>query len=122
MAGLIAERQPLTLTLPDGQYHIDAAAVCLPGFWRLEEKFRMSLDTLHFEANVPHYGAKLQKPMNRFFKNLSPEKPVIRNNVRRLHVDFKSTHLLMFAVLHATGRRPPLVPPDGQPDQRPSGV
>ena len=40
----------------------------------------MSLDTLHFEANVPHYGAKLQKPMNRFFKNLTPEKPVIRNN------------------------------------------
>jgi hypothetical protein len=98
MAGLIAERQPLTLTLPDGQYH------------------------MHFEANVPHYGAKLQKPMNRFFKNLSPEKPVIRNNVRRLHIDFKPTHLLMFAVLHATGRRPPLVPPDGQPDQRPSGV
>jgi hypothetical protein len=67
-------RQQLIIALPDGQYHIDAAAVCLPGFWRL--------DTLHFEANVPHYGAKLQKPMNRFFKNLSPEKPVIRNNVR----------------------------------------
>jgi hypothetical protein len=85
-------RQQLIIALLDGQYHIDAAAVCLPGFWRLEEKFRMSLDTLHFEANVPHYGAKLQKPMNRFFKNLSPEKPVIRNNVRLLRFDPHSTH------------------------------
>ncbi|KAJ5911415.1 uncharacterized protein N7473_000718 [Penicillium subrubescens] len=64
----------------DGQYHLDAAAVCLPGFWRLREKFRMSLDTLHFEAGVPHYAAKLQKSMNRFFQNLTPDKPVERNN------------------------------------------
>jgi hypothetical protein len=85
-------RQPLIIAPPDGQYHIDAAAVCLPGFWRLEEKFRMSLDTLHFEANVPHYGAKLQKPMNRFFKNLSPEKPVIRNNVRLLRLQSQFMH------------------------------
>ncbi|PLN76116.1 hypothetical protein BDW42DRAFT_179381 [Aspergillus taichungensis] len=64
----------------DEQYHLDAAAVCLPGFWRLKEKFRMSLDTLHFEAGVPHYAAKLQKSMNRFFKALTPDKPVERNN------------------------------------------
>ena len=41
----------------------------------------MSLDTLHFEAKVPHYGAKLQKSMNRFFKTMTAEKPVTRNNV-----------------------------------------
>ncbi|KAJ5995559.1 hypothetical protein N7481_002536 [Penicillium waksmanii] len=64
----------------DGQYHLDAAAVCLPGFWRLKEKFRMSLDTLHFEAGVPHYEAKLQKAMNKFFQKLTPDKPVERNN------------------------------------------
>lgn len=65
----------------DGHYHIDAGAVCLPGFWRLKDKFRMSLDTLHIEAKVPHYEAKLQKSMNRFFKAMRPEKPVTRNNV-----------------------------------------
>lgn len=43
----------------------------------------MSLDTLHFEAGVPHYAAKLQKSMNRFFHNLTPDKPMERNNVRR---------------------------------------
>ncbi|RKL25541.1 hypothetical protein BFJ68_g178 [Fusarium oxysporum] len=58
----------------NGQYHLDAGAVCLPGFWRLSEKFRMSLDTLHIEAKVPHYQTKLQKSMNRFFKTMQPDK------------------------------------------------
>ncbi|KAK4936117.1 hypothetical protein LTR10_022961 [Elasticomyces elasticus] len=64
----------------DGQYHLDAGAVCLPGFWRLREKYRMSLDTLHIEAGVPHYQEKLMKSMNRFFKTMTPDKPVVRNN------------------------------------------
>lgn len=72
--------------LVDGQYHFDAGAVCLPGFWRLREKFNMSLDTLHIEAGVPHYQEKLQKSMNRFFKSMLPEKAVIRNNVSSLEV------------------------------------
>lgn len=64
----------------DDEYHLDAGAVCLPGFWRLREKFRMSLDTLHLEAKVPHYPTKLQKSMNRFFKSMQPDKAVVRNN------------------------------------------
>ncbi|KAF2009650.1 hypothetical protein BU24DRAFT_437236 [Aaosphaeria arxii CBS 175.79] len=64
----------------DGSYHLDAAAVCLPGFWRLKEKFRTSLDELHIEAKVPHYRTRLMKSMNRFFETLSAEKPVTRNN------------------------------------------
>ncbi|KAK5208330.1 hypothetical protein LTR72_005946 [Exophiala xenobiotica] len=50
------------------------------GFWRLKEKFRMSLDTLHIEAGVPYYQEKLMKSMNRYFKTVTPEKPVTRNN------------------------------------------
>lgn len=72
---------PYSANISDGQYHLDAGAVCLPGFWRLSEKFRMSLDTLHIEAKVPHYQSKLQKSMNRFFKTMQPDKAVIRNNV-----------------------------------------
>ncbi|KAJ9259875.1 hypothetical protein DTO195F2_4752 [Paecilomyces variotii] len=79
-AKLIQDDIVLMVENDDGQYHLDAGAVCLPGFWRLKEKFRMSLDTLHLEAGVPHYEQKLQKAMNRFFKNLTPEKPVTRNN------------------------------------------
>jgi hypothetical protein len=80
-AKLVQDDLVLMVENDDGQYHIDAGAVCLPGFWRLSEKFRMSLDELHIEAGVPHYQEKLQKAMNRFFKSMTPEKPVIRNNV-----------------------------------------
>jgi hypothetical protein len=80
-AKLVQDDLVLMIENDDGQYHIDAGAVCLPGFWRLSEKFRMSLDELHIEAGVPHYQEKLQKAMNRFFKSMTCEKPVIRNNV-----------------------------------------
>jgi hypothetical protein len=80
-AKLVQDDLVIMVENDDGQYHIDAGAVCLPGFWRLSEKFRMSLDELHIEAGVPHYQEKLQKGMNRFFKNMTAEKPVIRNNV-----------------------------------------
>ncbi|CAJ2500217.1 Uu.00g030700.m01.CDS01 [Anthostomella pinea] len=79
-AKLIQDDIVLMVKEDDGQYHVDAAAVCLPGFWRLKEKFRMSLDELHIEAGVPHYQTKLQKSMNRFFQTMRPEKPVTRNN------------------------------------------
>ncbi|KAJ5520854.1 hypothetical protein N7463_001307 [Penicillium fimorum] len=77
---LVQDDLVLMIKNDDGEYHLDAAAVCLPGFWRLREKFRMSLDTLHFEAGVPHYAAKLQKAMNKFMLKLTPDKPVERNN------------------------------------------
>ncbi|KNG47518.1 wlm domain-containing protein [Stemphylium lycopersici] len=79
-AKLVQDDLVIMVLNDDGQYHIDAGAVCLPGFWRLTEKYRMSLDELHIEAGVPHYQEKLQKAMNRFFANMTCEKPVIRNN------------------------------------------
>ncbi|KAF3000917.1 hypothetical protein E8E13_008484 [Curvularia kusanoi] len=79
-AKLVQDDLVLMVENDDGEYHLDAAAVCLPGFWRLKEKFRMSLDTLHIEAGVPHYQAKLQRSMNKFSKAMTPEKPVVRNN------------------------------------------
>lgn len=79
-ARLVQDDLVLMIKRDDDEYHFNAGAVCLPGFWRLKEKFGMSLDTLHFEAKVPHYGTKLQKSMNRFFKTMTPEKPVTRNN------------------------------------------
>ncbi|KAM0202060.1 hypothetical protein ACHAQI_010993 [Fusarium lateritium] len=79
-AKLVQDDLVIMVEEEDGEYHLDAGAVCLPGFWRLSERFRMSLDTLHIEAKVPHYRAKLQKSMNRFFKGMLPEKAVVRNN------------------------------------------
>lgn len=80
-AKLVQDDLVLMVLNDDGHYHLDAGAVCLPGFWRLHEKYRMSLDTLHIEAGVPHYKEKLMKSMNKFFHRLRPEDPVIRNNV-----------------------------------------
>ncbi|KAM0718248.1 hypothetical protein Q7P37_006580 [Cladosporium fusiforme] len=79
-ARLVQDDLVLMIKRDDNEYHFNAGAVCLPGFWRLREKFGMSLDTLHFEAKVPHYGSKLQKSMNRFFNTMTPDKPVTRNN------------------------------------------
>ncbi|KAM0218076.1 hypothetical protein ACHAQD_007012 [Fusarium lateritium] len=79
-AKLVQDDLVIMVEEEDGECHLDAGAVCLPGFWRLSERFRMSLDTLHIEAKVPHYRAKLQKSMNRFFKGMLPEKAVVRNN------------------------------------------
>ncbi|OAA37820.1 hypothetical protein ISF_09905 [Cordyceps fumosorosea ARSEF 2679] len=79
-AKLVQDDLVLMIENDDGNYHLDAGAVCLPGFWRLSDKFRMSLDTLHIETKVPHYQEKLQKSMNRFFKTMRPENAVVRNN------------------------------------------
>jgi hypothetical protein len=127
-AKLVQDDLVLMVKNDDGHYHLDAASVCLPGFWRVHEKFRMSLDTLHIEAGVPHYQEKLMKSMNKFFHRLRPEDPVIRNNVsffqsfRRISLLFNQKEmgpLLIeeYAVLHPTRRRPPLVPPHGRPEQ-----
>ncbi|KAJ4392800.1 hypothetical protein N0V91_011250 [Didymella pomorum] len=72
-AKLVHDDLALMIDNDDGQYHLNARAISLPGFWRLKEKFRMSLDTLHIEAGVPHYQEKLQKSMNRFFNKMAPE-------------------------------------------------
>jgi hypothetical protein len=79
----------------------------------------MSLDTLHFEAGVPHYAAKLQRSMNKFMLKLTPDKPVERNNVCSLihllpNVLKEDIILIKNTVFYPTRRRAPLVPPYGR--------
>ncbi|KAH9950050.1 hypothetical protein B0H21DRAFT_21333 [Amylocystis lapponica] len=64
----------------DGQYYFQAGAVCIPGFWRLEDKIGMPLEQIHISGNVPQYQNKLQLSMSRFFRRLPLDKPVVRNN------------------------------------------
>jgi hypothetical protein len=66
----------------DGQYHLDAAAVCRPGLAISGEIQRVTGHAAFRDWRVPHYVAKLQKSMNRFLKVLTPERPVEQNNVR----------------------------------------
>ncbi|PKX97507.1 uncharacterized protein P174DRAFT_449119 [Aspergillus novofumigatus IBT 16806] len=64
----------------DGPYHLDAAAVCLPGSAIPGEMQRVQRHAAFRGWRVPHYVVKLQKSMIRFLKALTPERPVERNN------------------------------------------
>ncbi|KAH9165438.1 hypothetical protein EDB89DRAFT_2134473 [Lactarius sanguifluus] len=64
----------------DGQYYLQAGAVLLAGWWRLEDKIGMPLDTIHTTGNIPHYEEKLQPSLTRFFRRMTPDAPVARNN------------------------------------------
>jgi len=64
----------------DGRYYFQAGAICMPGFWRLKDKIGMPLDEIHISGHVPQYPEKLELGLERFFKRLPVDKPVVRNN------------------------------------------
>jgi len=37
----------------DGKYYFQAGAICLPGFWRMQDKIGLPLDDIHILGNVP---------------------------------------------------------------------
>lgn len=37
----------------DGQYYFQAGAICVAGFWRMEDKIGLPLDAIHTNGNVP---------------------------------------------------------------------
>ena len=65
---------------PDGQYYLQAGAILLAGFWRLEDKFGMPLSEIHTSGDVPQFREKLEKGMMNFFRRIKPEDAVLRNN------------------------------------------
>ncbi|KAG6900102.1 hypothetical protein C0993_002786 [Termitomyces sp. T159_Od127] len=64
----------------DRRYYFQAGAICVAGFWRLQDKIGLPLDEIHNRGDVPHYKEKLQLSMERFFQRLAVDKPVTRNN------------------------------------------
>ncbi|RLV94345.1 hypothetical protein JA1_001833 [Spathaspora sp. JA1] len=64
----------------DGAYSLEAGCVCLAGFWRLKDKFGMKIDEIHTSGDVPQYNERLKVGMNKFFRRLTVDKPVVRNN------------------------------------------
>lgn len=79
-ARLIQDDLAIMFEKPDGKYYLLAASILLAGFWRLTDKFGMSLEGIHLSGDVPGYETKLHKGMANFFRRLAPEKPVLRNN------------------------------------------
>ncbi|KAH0587145.1 hypothetical protein H2248_005960 [Termitomyces sp. 'cryptogamus'] len=77
---LVQDDLALMLEGEDGRYYFQAGAICVAGFWRLQDKIGLSLDEIHNTGNVPHYKEKLHLSMERFFRRLAVDKPVTRNN------------------------------------------
>jgi hypothetical protein len=79
-ARLVQDDLALMIEKPDGQYYLLAGAVLLAGFWRLSDKYGMSLADIHYSGDVPHFKEKLETGMMKFFKRLRCETFYTRNN------------------------------------------
>ncbi|OAQ72462.1 mannosyl transferase [Pochonia chlamydosporia 170] len=81
-ARLIQDDLALMLEQPvgSGTYRLLAGCILLPGFWRLSDKFGMSLSDIHTSGNVPSFKEKLEKGMIKFFQRLKPDVLYSRNN------------------------------------------
>ncbi|KAG6333198.1 hypothetical protein ID866_5889 [Astraeus odoratus] len=75
--GLTQDDFTIMIEGSDGKYYFQAGLVCVPGFWRMRDKIGMSLDEIHLSGDVPQFKEKLQLSMNRFFKRLPLDKPVV---------------------------------------------
>lgn len=79
----------------DGDWHLDAAAVCFPSVWTMHDRLGQPTVTLH--ERVPHYD-ELSDRVDRFFDRLQPGKVVWRRNwsfkpYPHLHVPTSKTEL-----------------------------
>lgn len=57
-------------------YLLSAACVCFPSRWDVRDKLGLPINAIH--TPVPHYGEKLDDPMNRLFARLQPQRLVWR--------------------------------------------
>ncbi|KAF3918715.1 hypothetical protein AA313_de0208705 [Arthrobotrys entomopaga] len=61
IARLLQDDIAIMMEGADGQYYLKSGSILLPGFWKLEEKFNMSLSDIHKSGNVPQFKEKLEK-------------------------------------------------------------
>ncbi|KAF7289400.1 hypothetical protein HMN09_01333300 [Mycena chlorophos] len=94
---LVQDDLALMVEGTDGGYYFQAGAILVAGFWRMIDKIGKRLDEIHLSGDVPKCKSlmpriqshliltfldaeKLQVPLERFFRRLSVDKPVVRNN------------------------------------------
>jgi hypothetical protein len=77
---LVQDDLALMVEQPDGQYRLLAGAILLAGFWRLTDKFGMTLCDIHTSGDVPHFREKLEGGMVKFFQRLKCDTFYSRNN------------------------------------------
>ncbi|KAF4121394.1 alpha-1,2-mannosyltransferase [Geosmithia morbida] len=79
-ARLVQDDLAIMIPQPDGQYKLLAGAILLAGFWRLSDKYGMTLSEIHTSGDVPHFKQKLEGSMNKFFQRLKCDTVYCRNN------------------------------------------
>lgn len=77
---LVQDDLAVLLEQPDGQYRLLAGSILLAGFWRLSDKFGMTLSDVHTSGDVPHFREKLETSMNKFFRRMKCDTFHARNN------------------------------------------
>jgi hypothetical protein len=77
---LVQDDLALMIEQPDGQYRLMAGSILLAGFWRLSDKFGMTLSDIHTSGDVPHFRSKLEGSMMKFFQRLKCDTFYSRNN------------------------------------------
>lgn len=60
------------------RYRLTAASLCSPSHWQLEDKLGQTLPQIH--APIPGFAAQLDARIDRFFRHLKVERPVLRFN------------------------------------------
>jgi dimethylamine monooxygenase subunit A len=78
-AGRSVQEDLCLMVYRDGDWHLDAAVLCFPSLWSLQEKFAQSTGGLH--GGVAHYVEELSVKVDRFFDRLRPGQAVWRRNL-----------------------------------------
>lgn len=77
-AGRLVQEDLCLLVEHDGSFHLDAASLCFPSYWRLHDKLGRPMVDVH--ETVAHYADELSAKVDRFLTRLRPERPVWRRN------------------------------------------
>lgn len=75
---LVQDDLALMLKGSDGQYYLKAGVILIPGLWRLQDKFNMSLAHIHLSGNVPQYQERLHHAMDHYFDKMSVHSSIYR--------------------------------------------
>jgi len=78
-AGRLVQEDLCLMVRAGDSYLLEAASLCFPSHWRLDEKLGRSMAAIH--APVPHYAEELEQKVDRFFDRLRVDHPVQRRNL-----------------------------------------